>query len=110
MGERLLTTGVLTTSHATRGKQMELIKAGLGFDNTARIKAEAESIILPPTPKGKQVFQFRVGQRIEHNGQGKIKEGVQGKIAIRYKDHGFCYYVLEGSDMVHRQQDLRRGP
>ena len=60
---------------------------------------------LPPTPKGKEVYRFKVGQVVTATGAGQYKEGVRVKIVAREKVNGFCRY-FDGA-VWHHDTDLK---
>lgn len=74
------------------------------FDNTLRIKNEADSIALTGDKilrirKVKEKFSFRVGQKIKASGNGRWKEGRNGKVVHRFKlETGYNQYIVAWDD------------
>lgn len=76
--------------------------------SAARLKYQSENglLQLPPTPKGKEMYAFRVGQTVTASGKGAIRAGVRFKIEQREKVNGFCRYY--GAGMWHRSGDIEK--
>lgn len=87
----------------------ELLKATVGsilgaISERNIVKLQSEKI--PNIPKGKENYIFNVGQDVRTGPTSTRKPGLRGKVKERYKQHGYCYYVLSDGLGTQRQRDL----
>jgi len=75
------------------------------FDNTLRIKNEADAIALTGDrilriKKVKEKYSFRINQKVQASGNGRWKEGRTGKVVHRFKQaSGYNQYVVQWHDL-----------
>jgi len=70
------------------------------------VKFQSEKI--PGILKGKEKFLYKVGEIVVTGTTSTRKPGLRGKVTERYKQHGYCYYVLTDGLGVQRQKDLTK--
>jgi hypothetical protein len=89
---------------------MHAINHPLRFDNTQRVKMEAEMLgdSILSTPFVKETYLFKVGQQIKASGNGTSRQGRSGKIVHRFKiATGYCQYVVSWDDTPAKRKPYK---
>jgi len=72
--------------------------------STKRTKERYADMPLPIARRGKEFYQFTVGQTVTTTGAGPMVAGCKVIISQRMKNNGYCQYFASG--LWHKQGDL----